>query len=342
MSGMTSFNNSSSLSNETKSCDPVTTVSYLFFIPILSLVCLVGLLLNSFTMKFYFCRAHHRVSSSLTVYLKNLTAADFLLCLSLPIRITNYAIPSVTIHVLYCSIGASALFLNMYASILFMGYIAANRYLKIVHPSGTHVLQTVRAAHIISGVTWVFLLIPAIVYIILFIIAQNLTSNSTQCDFQVSLLDKIVHVSAIIIFMLVLVSLVFFYYSTSRRVLLAQQRQLASSGSRKLVKSRRNILVLVSIFCVCFVPYHLVRLLYTFQWNCSVKQMLYNLKEATTIVSVLNICLDPLVYFFLSKAFRAQVRRRTLSRKKRVDIQQMNKESESSEEQLSSSNKPNQ
>lgn len=78
-------------------------------------------------MKFYFCRAHHRVSSSLTVYLKNLTAADFLLCLSLPIRITNYANASVTIHVLYCSIGASALFLNMYASILFMGYIAANR-----------------------------------------------------------------------------------------------------------------------------------------------------------------------------------------------------------------------
>lgn len=62
------------------------------------------------------------------------------------------------------------------------------------------------------------------------------------------------------------------------------------------------------------------------------KLMLYNLKEATTIVSVLNICLDPLVYFFLSKAFRAQVRSRTLSRKKRADVRQVNKESESSEE----------
>lgn len=87
----------------------------------------VGLLLNSFTMKFYFCRAHHRVSSSLTVYLKNLTAADFLLCLSLPIRITNYASSSTTIHQLHCSIGIPVLYFNMYASILFMGYIAANR-----------------------------------------------------------------------------------------------------------------------------------------------------------------------------------------------------------------------
>lgn len=54
--------------------------------------------------------------------------------------------------------------------------------------------------------------------------------------------------------------------------------------------------------------------------------------HVTTTVSVLNICLDPLVYFFLSKAFRAQVRQRTLSRRKRPDVGQMNKESESSEE----------
>ncbi|XP_030599628.1 P2Y purinoceptor 14-like [Archocentrus centrarchus] len=319
---VTSFNKSS-FSNETGNCDPVNNWSHIFFTPVLSLVFLVGLVFNSFTMTFYFCQAQQRPSSSLTVYLKNLMAADFLLCLSLPIRIANYASSSATIHLLYCSFGASALFLNMYASILFMGYIAANRYLKIVHPLETHILQTVRAAHIISGVTWVSFLIPAIVYIILFFMAQNMTSESIHCDSQVSLLDKIIHLSATTIFLLVLVFLVFFYYSTSRRVLLAQQKEIAASSSRKLVKSRRNILVLVSVFCVCFVPYHLSRILYMLQVNCSVVQMLYYLKEVTTVVSVLNICLDPLVYFFLSKAFRAQVKKTMLSRKKRVDTQQV-------------------
>lgn len=87
----------------------------------------MGLLLNSFTVSFYFCRAQRRRPSSLGVYLKNLTAADFLLCLSLPVRIAHYASSSATIHLIYCSFGASALFLNMHASIVFMGYIAANR-----------------------------------------------------------------------------------------------------------------------------------------------------------------------------------------------------------------------
>ncbi|XP_031614843.2 P2Y purinoceptor 14-like [Oreochromis aureus] len=166
-------------------------------------------------MKFYFCRAHHRVSSNLTVYLKNLTAADFLLCLSLPIRITNYASSSTTIHQLHCSIGIPVLYFNMYASILFMGYIAANRYLKIIHPSGTHMLQTVRAAKILSGITWACLLAPTISFITTFFITQKpQISDLRHCDSvfsaSASLLGKGIHTCLGIIFLVVLISLVFF------------------------------------------------------------------------------------------------------------------------------------
>ncbi|CAI5669740.1 unnamed protein product [Oreochromis niloticus] len=281
-------------------CDVVRTSVHAFFVVVYSLVFLVGLLLNGFIMKFYCCRAQQQASSSLMVYMKNLTAADFLLCLSVPLRISHYASSSPIGQKLYCSFGASTLYLNMYASIIFMGYIAANRYLKIVHPSGTHVLQTVRTAHIVSMVTWVFLLAASITYTILFFITEKpLTSNSI---------------------------------STSCRVLQVQQSQLASSGSEKLVKSRRNMLVLVSIFCLCFVPYHLVRLPYTILWDsCPAGWILYYLKELATMVSVFNICLDPLVYFYLCKTFRAQVNLRKVLRGK--NIQQANQESESRKEQ---------
>uniref|UniRef100_A0A3P9DRU6 G-protein coupled receptors family 1 profile domain-containing protein n=1 Tax=Maylandia zebra TaxID=106582 RepID=A0A3P9DRU6_9CICH len=254
-----------------------------------------------------------QASSSLMVYMKNLTAADFLLCLSLPLRISHYGSTSVIVWQLYCSFGASALFLNMYASILFMYYLDAVsslfRYLKIVRPSGTHVLQSVRTANIVSVVTWICLLAPSVTYGIMFLITQKpLTSIPNHCGLlfspSVSLMLKIMHTFSAIIFLLVSISMVFFYYSTSRRVLQAQQRQLASSGSEKLVKSRRNMLVLVSIFCVCFVPHHLVRVLFVFLLNsCSVDPVLYYLKEAATMVSVFNVCLDPLVYFFLCKTF---------------------------------------
>ncbi|XP_025761899.1 P2Y purinoceptor 14-like isoform X1 [Oreochromis niloticus] len=318
-------------------CDVVRTSVHAFFVVVYSLVFLVGLLLNGFIMKFYCCRAQQQASSSLMVYMKNLTAADFLLCLSVPLRISHYASSSPIGQKLYCSFGASTLYLNMYASIIFMGYIAANRYLKIVHPSGTHVLQSVRTAHIVSMVTWVFLLAASITYTILFFITEKpLTSNSIRCDYMlgtsVTLFYKIIHVSCAIIFLVVFICLVFFYYTTSCRVLQVQQSQLASSGSEKLVKSRRNMLVLVSIFCLCFVPYHLVRLPYTILWDsCPAGWILYYLKELATMVSVFNICLDPLVYFYLCKTFRAQVNLRKVLRGK--NIQQANQESESRKEQ---------
>ncbi|KAK1900142.1 P2Y purinoceptor 14 [Dissostichus eleginoides] len=276
-----SFNQSSG--NKSTACDQVDTSARLFFLLGHSLVFLVGLLLNGFTLKVYFCRAQQQQSSSVTVYLKNLVAADFLISLCLPLRILNYASTSVHIHLVYCNFGASAFYLNMYASILFMGYIAANRYLKIVHPLGTHILQTVRAAHIISTLTWLFLLATVITYATLSLLSQKPSSPvplSLSCDALHSQLLSAVY----------------------------KKRQPASSSSKKLAKSRRNMLVLVSVFCVCFVPYHLVRLPYAFlRKRCSWSQTFFYLKEVTVLLSVLNVCLDPLIYFIFCKAFRAQL-----------------------------------
>uniref|UniRef100_A0AAQ5YDN0 G-protein coupled receptors family 1 profile domain-containing protein n=1 Tax=Amphiprion ocellaris TaxID=80972 RepID=A0AAQ5YDN0_AMPOC len=301
------FNQSSITTNLTKPCNPVDASARLFFMIIYSLVFLVGLLLNGFTL---------RTSSCVTIYLKNLAAADFLLSLCLPIRITYYASDSFQVRLVYCNFGASTFYLNMYASILFMGYIAANRYLKIVHPLGTHFLQTVRAAHIISTVTWGFLLTITGAYVLVSLLTQEVLDsipNTMRCDdlhsWQLHLLYKIIHTCSVAIFLAVLVSLVFFYRSISRRLSEAQERQPASSGSKKLAKSRRNMLVLVSVFCVCFVPYHLVRLPYALRssWWCSWDRVFYYLKELTIMVSVLNVCLDPLIYFIFCKAFRSQL-----------------------------------
>ncbi|XP_026019331.1 P2Y purinoceptor 14-like [Astatotilapia calliptera] len=315
-------------SNQT--CDAVDTSASTFFMVVYSLLFVVGLPLNGFVIKFYCCQAQQQASSSLKVFLKNLTAADFLLCLSLPLRIGHYNSGSIIIWQLYCSFGASAFYLNMCASIIFMGYIAANRYLKIVHPSRTRVLQTVRTARIISMITWTFLVTTGIIFIILFFIThKSLPSSISRCVLifspLVTVSFKIIQALCVVTFLVVFISLVFFYYSTSRRVLQAQQRQLASSGSEKLLKSRRNMLVLVSIFCVCFVPFYLVRLPSVFLWSsCSVGPVLYYLQEVTTMVATFNVCLDPLVYFFLCKTFHAQVRMAFRG----TNIQQANEESE--------------
>lgn len=99
-----------------------------FFIFSYSAVCLISLALNAITMRVYYCTTL-QFQSSVTVYLKNLAAADFFLCLVLPLCIANYASKSTLMQHIYCNFGAASFYLNMYASILFMDYIAANRYL---------------------------------------------------------------------------------------------------------------------------------------------------------------------------------------------------------------------
>ncbi|KAE8294856.1 P2Y purinoceptor 14 [Larimichthys crocea] len=335
--GVTPSFNQSSVSNNSTPCEQVDTSGHVFFMVIYSLMFVVGLILNGFTLKVYFCRPQQLTTSSMTIYLKNLAAADFLISLCLPIRIMYYASSSIYIHQVYCSFGAATFFMNMYASIMFMGYIAANRYLKIVYPSRTHILGKVRPAHIISTVTWVFLLTMTGAYIILLFLMQNKATTSVPdtrtCEDlysgQFSLFHKMAQFCCVAIFLFVLVSLVFFYYSTSRRLSLAQQRQPASSSNKKLAKSRRNMLVLVSVFCVCFVPYHLARLPYVFLWSqYSLSQVLFYLKELTIIVSALNVCLDPLIYFIFSKAFRAQLGLTKLFRTTQVPMNEGNNEGE--------------
>ncbi|XP_028288056.1 P2Y purinoceptor 14-like [Parambassis ranga] len=304
--------------NASAHCDQADSSVYPFLLAVYTVVFLVGLILNGFIMRFYFCEAHQRAPSCIMVYLKNLAAADFLLCLSLPLRISHYASRSVTVHLLYCNLGASILYINIYASIMFMGYIAANRYLKIVHPLGTHILQTVQAAHILSTVTWVCLLTLLSTYVILSFYTQKPITNTVICESlqseQLSILYKILHTFSVVTFLVVLISLIFFYYSTSRTLRLVQQRQPASSSSAKLVKSHRNMLVLVCVFCFCFVPYHTVRLPGAFlQKNCSWSKVFYYLIELTTFMSVLNVCLDPLIYFIFCKALRIKINPRWIS-----------------------------
>ncbi|XP_067102401.1 P2Y purinoceptor 14-like [Osmerus mordax] len=308
--------NSSSPVNRTlgnDSCCDIQDVPQTFFITTYGLVFLLGLVLNGITFRVYFCQAQQH-PSSVTVYLKNLVAADFLLSLCLPLRIANYASGSVMRRV-YCTFGASAFYLNMYASILFMEYIAANRYLKIVRPLENHALQTVRSAHLVSIATWSVLVTTMCVYVTLHLTtSQDETQPcvSLGCDAahspEVHLFYKIIHSFLAVIFLFVLVSLVLLYRGTCWRVEQAQRAR--RTACRKLSRSKSNMRVLVGVFCVCFVPYHLVRLPYALlrlRRRCEWARLFYFLKEGTVLLSVLNACLDPFIYFIFSKAFREQL-----------------------------------
>ncbi|KAM4589291.1 P2Y purinoceptor 14-like isoform 2-T2 [Fundulus diaphanus] len=296
---------------------------HLVFTVVYSVLFLVGLILNSFILWCHCCQPLRNSSKSLMIYLKNLTVADFLLCLSLPLRIMENATSSAAAHLLYCSFGASMLFLNMYE--------------KVVHPFGNCFLLSAGTACIISTATWVFLLVPVTTYIIMLLNAsrQQWSADCSCEDVHSDLVRQIyraIHVSAFTTFLLVLISMIFSYYRTSRKLLHADQRQSSSFSSKKLLRSRKKMLVLVCVFCVSFAPYHLVRLPLMFYQEAVFVKLFYYPLQLTTIMSVLNVCLDPLVYFFFCKDFRVQVKLRL--RGFRVTHQRVNEARTGGEAQL--------
>lgn len=133
---------------------------------------------------------------------------------------------------------------------------------------------------------------------------------------ELSVVYKFIHCVSFAVFAFVLISLVFLYWKTLQKIRQAQLSTQSVSGSHKFNKSKRNMLVLVVIFCVCFVPYHLVRLPYVFSSDCTFN----TLKELTILLSVLNVCFDPLIYFIFCKAFRDRLRKKDLQRSSEDEI----------------------
>lgn len=82
-----------------------------------------------------------------------------LMTLTIPMRIFSDAgVGSWRLRAFHCRYSAVIFYITMYISILLLGAISLDRYLKIVRPFGRSVLQQVRAGQILSGVIWVVML----------------------------------------------------------------------------------------------------------------------------------------------------------------------------------------
>lgn len=99
---------------------------------------------------------------------------------------------------------------------------------------------------------------------------------------------------------------------------LALKRLLASRSNPKLwVDARRAVRSVTAVavaYMLSFVPYHVVRTPYTLAQtkvitDCQTRRQLFLGKESTLLLSVLHLCFDPLLFFYLYTPFRQTVRK---------------------------------
>ncbi|XP_063060542.1 P2Y purinoceptor 13-like [Engraulis encrasicolus] len=250
--------------------------------------------------------------SSFIVYLKNLVAADLLMTLTLPMTAAD-RIPGVpvTLRAYNCQFGRVLFYLCMYISIVLMGVISLDRFFKIVQPGGKRLGQSALFGKVVSASIWIVLF--SIQAVPTMVLTNKPPENNTRalCMDMKTDMGKQYHTGIIIfcqiVFFVLLIIIVFCYICIAKRVIESHRNSgsVNTNGKRKI---KARVFIVLLVFLVCFAPYHITRLLYVPQQvknriNCQWASMNVA-KNITLWLATTNVCLDPLIYILLCKAFR--------------------------------------
>ncbi|XP_064241053.1 G-protein coupled receptor 171 isoform X2 [Passer domesticus] len=245
----------------------------------------------------------------MSIYLINLLTADFLLTLTLPVKIiVDLGIASWNLRIFHCQVTACFIYLNMYLSIIFLGFVSMDRCLQLMHSSKVYRIQEPGFAKTLSAVVWVMLLL---------ITVPNMAIPTKHIEEQpgVGCIDfKTKFGRDWHVFTNFICTAIFLNSSAAILVsncLLVRQLRRHGRGERggRVRAALAHVLLVTAAYLLCFVPYHAVRIPYTLSQgsasaSCPLRRALFKAKESTLLFAIANLCLDPVLYYHLSKSFR--------------------------------------
>ncbi|NWI51020.1 GPR34 protein, partial [Calyptomena viridis] len=278
-----------------------------------SIIFVVGLVGNLIALFAFLCI--HQKRNSIHVYLLNVAVADLLLIFCLPFRILYHLKENTRIFGwILCKIVGTLFYMNMYISIVLLGLISLDRYIKINKSvRRPKMLTTSRSVHICC-IVWAIALTGFIV-VVAPSFFKSKDSNSTRCFHYRSKknakTEAILNYITVMIFWIVFFLLILSYVKIAKNLLKISRRRSNFPNAGKYTKTARNSFIVLIIFTICFVPYHMFRFVYiTSQLqdpSCYWQEIIHKCNEVMLIFSSFNSCLDPVMYFLMSRSVRKTV-----------------------------------
>lgn len=278
-----------------------------------SLVFVFGFVLNA-TALWLFLRM--RPWNPSTVYMFHLALSDFLYVLSLPTLIYYYANRSHwPFGLAACKIVRFLFYANLYCSILLLTCISVHRYLGICHPIKALTLVKSRHAHMVCAMVWAVVtvcLVPNLLFV-----TTSRRDNDTLCHDttnQESFESYVDYSSVVMVLLFGIPFLVIVVcYCLMARALCRPSKGLSSSrqGAATRQKSIKLIIVVLVVFAVSFVPFHITRTLYytsrVLDLNCEVLNIVNFTYKITRPLASVNSCIDPILYFLAGDHYRSKL-----------------------------------
>ncbi|XP_047440368.1 P2Y purinoceptor 4 [Mugil cephalus] len=278
-----------------------------------SLVFVVGFVLNA-TALWLFLKM--RPWNPSTVFMFHLALSDFLYVCSLPTLIYYYANRSHwPFGLAACKIVRFLFYANLYCSILFLTSISVHRYLGICHPIKAITRVKPYHAHLICGLVWgvvTVCLVPNLIFV-----TTSRRDNDTLCHDttnQASFREYVDYSSVVMVLLFGIPFLVIVVCYCLMARTLCQPRQgisatQAANASRR--KSIKLIIVVLVVFAVSFVPFHITRTLYytsrVLELDCEFLNIVNFAYKITRPLASVNSCIDPILYFLAGDHLRSKL-----------------------------------
>ncbi|XP_067301166.1 probable G-protein coupled receptor 34 [Pseudorasbora parva] len=262
-----------------------------------------------------FLRVHPK-KNSVRIFLINLALADSLLVICLPFRVVYHSNHDLWVLPSFlCRIVGNIFYMNMYISIVLLGFISIDRYLKFQRASCRRLFLQSRWSVLLCCIIWTVSFAAVIPYIVQ--TPENGDSRESHQCFQYKKLHEskwkaYLNFILVGIFWVVYGVLVISYGRIGMKLLTASRKKPDFPNAAKYNKTAWKSFFVLFLFTICFVPYHTVRVFYIMSQmetdsSCYRINLLDKTNELVLLLSALNSCLDPVMYFLLCSSIRKVV-----------------------------------
>lgn len=242
------------------------------------------------------------------IWFLNLAVADFLSCLALPILFTS------VLKYNYWPFGAEAcivlpslILLNMYASILLLATISADRFLLVFNPIWCQKFRGTGLAWMACGVAWVLALLLTIPSFVFRELYKDPFSDHIKCGINYGKgrfpKEKAIAILRLMVgFVLPLLTLSICYTFL-----------LLRTWSRKATRSTKTLKVVIAVvtcFFVFWLPYQVTGVIIAWLPGSSpTLQKVERLNALCVSLAYINCCVNPIIYVMAGQGFHGRLRR---------------------------------
>ncbi|XP_062247013.1 P2Y purinoceptor 1-like [Platichthys flesus] len=275
-----------------------------FLPPVLILVFIVGLVANAWGLKSL--RQNWKKLGSVNVFVLNLGLADILYLLTLPFLVVYYFRDSEWIFgATFCKITRFCFNLNLYGSIGFLTCISVYRYLAIVHPMKVLGRITVTHSVNISVLVWLLVAAQSLPDVFYIKTSRNRTESCYETTHSASVEDYLNYSLGRTLTGFCIPLLITLGCYGHMIITLCSKNNVDKDLKQR---SLRLLFILILLFSVCYIPYHLFKNLNLWsrvlrkhgnchRWSNGV----YIAHQIGRGLVCLNSAINPLVYLNASK-----------------------------------------